>query len=263
VRRSGEAVIAAAWHDGTVTAPLTPPHQPQPNDPWQAPPSGSHVLPGKDPDAQERRTELLQGALVAVVLTVAGVALGLLWLWLAPRVPLVSDDTAVFLKNSEGEEAIGADGTFVLLALAFGLVSAVAVFLLRRRGGIPLVVGLALGGLLGSLLAWGLGTWLGPTSDVVAHAKEVGKGVTFDAPLKLHAVGAAVLAWPIAATAVHLGLTALFGPRDPEPEWMSPYGAQDAAPGGAYGQTPGGAEGAAPGSAEGQAPGGGRPSDGS
>ncbi|MDF6021677.1 ABC transporter permease [Streptomyces sp. JH34] len=234
-----------------MTAPLTPPHQPQPNDPWQAPPSGSHVVPGKDPDAEERRAELRQGALTAAVLTVAGVLLGLLWVWLAPRVPLVSDDTAVFLKNSEGEEAIGADGTFVLLALAFGLVSAAAVFLLRRRGGIPLVVGLALGGLLGSLLAWGLGTWLGPTSDVVAHAKEVGKGVTFDAPLKLHAVGAAVLAWPIAAMIVHLGLTALFGPRDPEPEWAFPYGTQDEGPGSAPGQASGGGGSPAPGHAGG------------
>jgi len=246
-----------------VTAPLTPPHQPQPNDPWQGPPAGSHAVPADRPGADERRVELRQGAAIAALLTVAGLVLGLLWLWLAPRVPLVSDDTAVFLKNSEGEEAIGADGTFVLLALAFGLVSGLAVFLFRRRGGIPLVVGLALGGLLGSLLAWGIGTWFGPTSDVVAHAKEVGKGVTFDAPLELHAVGAGMLAWPVAAMIVHLGLTALFGPRDPEPEWMSPYGAHDVAPGGAYGQTPGGAEGAAPGSAEGQAPGGGRPSDGS
>ncbi|MER6240872.1 ABC transporter permease [Streptomyces clavifer] len=226
-----------AWHDGTVTAPLTPPHQPRPHDPWQAPPSGSHAVPGgPEPlDAADRAAELKQGAVVAALLTVAGVALGLLWLWLAPRVPLVSDETAVFLKNSEGEEAIGADGTFVLLGLAFGLVSAAAVFLCRRRGGIPLVVGLALGGLLGSLLAWGIGTWLGPTSDVVAHAREVGKGVTFDAPLKLHAVGAAMLAWPIAAMIVHLGLTALFGPRDPEPEWDA-HGEPE--PGAAFGGGP-------------------------
>jgi hypothetical protein len=207
-----------------VTAPLTPPHQPQPNDPWQAPPSGSHVTPGEQSGAEVRRAELRQGAVIAVLLTVAGAGLGLLWLWLAPRVPLVSDGTAVFLKNSEGEEAVGADGTFVLLALAFGLVSAVVVFLFRRRGGIPLVVGLALGGLLGSLLAWGIGTWFGPTPDVVAHAKQVGKGVTFDAPLELHAVGAGMLAWPVAAMIVHLGLTALFGPRDPEPERGAPYG---------------------------------------
>ncbi|MFE5244910.1 MULTISPECIES: ABC transporter permease [unclassified Streptomyces] len=211
-----------------MTAPLTPPHQPQPNDPWQVPPSGSHALPGEQPGRAERRAEIRQAAVITGLLTVAGVGLGLLWLLLAPRVPLVSDDTAVFLKNSEGEEVIGADGTFVLLALAFGLVSAVAVFLFRRRGGIPLVVALAVGGLLGSLLAWGIGTWFGPTSDVVAHAKEVGKGVTFDAPLELHAVGAGMLSWPVAAMIVHLGLTALFGPRDPEPEWAAygePYGA--------------------------------------
>ncbi|MEU1212373.1 ABC transporter permease [Streptomyces sp. NPDC005790] len=245
-----------AWHDGTVTAPLTPPHQPQPNDPWQVPPSGSHAVPGGEPGVAERRAEVRQGALIAAVLTVAGVGLGLLWLWLAPRVPLVSDDTAVFLENSEGEEAMGADGTFVLLGLAFGLVSALAVFLFRRRGGIPLVVGLALGGLLGSLLAWGTGTWLGPTSDVVAHAKEVGKGVTFDAPLELHAVGAAVLAWPIAAMLVHLGLTASFGPRDPEPEWGSPYWAPQAGPG------TGTAFGPAPQLAEEPEAEGGRPADG-
>jgi hypothetical protein len=240
---------------------LTPPHQPQPNDPWQTP-SGSHAAPGGQPGPDERRTEIIQAAVIAAVLTAVGAALGWLWVWLAPRVPLVSDDTAVFLKNSEGEEAIGADGTFVLLALAFGLVSAVAVFLLRRRGGIPLVVGLALGGLLGSLLAWGMGTWFGPTSDVVAHAKEVGKGVTFDAPLELHAVGAAILAWPIAAMIVHLGLTALFGPRDPEPDWgvfhgaSAYYGAPQAGPeaGKTFGPPPGPAE--EPGAADG------RPSDG-
>lgn len=151
-------------------------------------------------------------------MTVAGVALGLLWLWLAPRVPLVSDDTAVFLSDSEGEEAIGADGTFILLALAFGAVSAGLVFWFHRKGGIALVVALAVGGVLGSVLAWQLGTWLGPTDDVVAHAREAGKGVIFDAPLELHAKGA-LLAWSLAAMAVHLGLTGMFGPRDPEPEW--------------------------------------------
>lgn len=156
---------------------------------------------------------------VALFVTVAGIGLAFLWLWLAPRIPLISDGTAVFLSDSEGEEAIGADGTFVLLALAFGAVSAVLAFLFQRRGGIALVVGLAVGGVLGSLLAWRLGVWLGPTQDVVAHAREVGKGVVFDAPLRLRAKWAALLAWPLAAMAVHLGLTALFGPRDPEPEW--------------------------------------------
>ncbi|MEW1687914.1 ABC transporter permease [Streptomyces sp. NPDC091265] len=225
-----------------MTAPLTPPHQPSPHDPWHKPPNGggpggSH--PGtllESPEDKDLRTDLRRAALVGVAVTVAGVALGLLWLWLAPRVPLVSDNTAVFLSDSEGEEAIGADGTFALLALAFGALSAVLAFLFHRRGGIALVVGLALGGLLGSLLAWQLGTRLGPTDDVVAHAREVGKGVVFDAPLELHAKGA-LLAWSLAAMAVHLGLTALFGPRDPEPEW-GVYHAAGAAP--PYGAGPSG-----------------------
>ncbi|GAA2961283.1 ABC transporter permease [Streptomyces enissocaesilis] len=233
-----------------MTAPLTPPHRQPPNDPWQkadaeaAAPLPSWPHHGHGPDAVTATeadgvgggeqdislsTEVVRAFVVVLALTVLGVALGLLWLWLAPRVPLVSTDKAVFLKDTEGEEAVGADGTFVLLALTFGAVGAALAFWFNRRGGIPLVVGLALGGLLGSLLAWGVGVWFGPTDDVVARAREVGQGVTFDAPLKLGAKGA-LLAWPMAAMLVHLALTALFGPRDPEPEWGTAYGDPGPAP---------------------------------
>lgn len=168
------------------------------------------------------KSEARQAAVILVAVAAAGVLLGLLWLWLAPRVPLIADSQAVYLKDSEGEQAIGVDGTFTLLALGFGVLSAAVVFLLRRRGGAPLVVALAVGGVLAGVIAWRLGVWLGPTQDVVAHAKQVGQGVSFDAPLELKAKGA-LLAWPVAAMAVHLGLTALFGPRDPEPFLESPY----------------------------------------
>jgi hypothetical protein len=166
------------------------------------------------------KTELREAAVTTVAVTLAGALLGVLWWWLAPHVPLVGDVSGgswvVYLKDTEGEQAVGVDGTFTLLALAFGTVSAGVAFLARRRGGVPLVVALAVGGLLGSLLAWRLGVWLGPEQDVVAHAKEVGKGVTFSAPFRLGAKGA-LLAWSLSALAVHLGLTAMFGPRDPEP----------------------------------------------
>ncbi|GAA0622534.1 DUF2567 domain-containing protein [Streptomyces crystallinus] len=205
-----------------MTAPLTPPHQPPPDDDaWQdsAQPrsgpgaEGPYALASEEGTAM--RTELREAVVAAFAVAVTGVLLGLLWVWLAPRVPLVSDDKAVFLKDTEGEEAIGADGTFILLALAFGVVCAAVVFLLRKRGGIPLVVGLAAGALLGSWLAVTLGEWLGPTDDVVAAARAAGKGVVFDAPLRLNAKGA-LLAWPLAAMGTHLALTALFAPRDPE-----------------------------------------------
>ncbi|MFB7516065.1 DUF2567 domain-containing protein [Streptomyces sp. NPDC056144] len=201
-----------------MTAPLTPPHQPQPHDPaWPPPPPGTD--PVGDPITS---AEVVQGIVVTLVSAVTGVLLGGLWLWLAPRVQLISDGKGVYLRDSEGESAIGADGTFVLLALAFGAVAALVVFLARRKGGVPLVLGLALGGVLGSLLAWGVGTWFGPTNDVVAHAKAVGPQVVFEAPLELNMAAAAMLAWPLAAMIVHLTLTALFGPRDPEPEHWGP-----------------------------------------
>ncbi|MFD7668241.1 ABC transporter permease [Streptomyces sp. NPDC059788] len=212
-----------------MTAPQTP-HDDQPHDnrppeqphhPWAAP-SGA---PSADPtpggsavqDRAELRRELREAALIALVVTVCGALLGALWVWLAPRVPLIADGSGnVYLKNIEGEESVGGDGTFILMALGFGVVCAAAVFLIRRAGGIPLVVALVVGGLLGSVVAWRLGVWLGPTSDLAARAAEAGKGVTFDAPLRLQAKGA-LLAWPVAAMVTHLLLTGFFGPRDPEP----------------------------------------------
>lgn len=173
------------------------------------------------------KTELREAAVITVVVALFGALLGVLWWWLAPHVPLVGDIVdekwVVYLGDSEGEQAVGVDGTFTLLALGFGVVSAFVVFLLRRRGGVPLVVALGVGGLLGSLLAWRVGIWLGPAQDVIAHAKSVGKGVSFSAPLKLGAKGA-LLAWSLGALLVHLGLTALFGPRDPDPYQQAPYG---------------------------------------
>jgi hypothetical protein len=203
-----------------VNAPLTPPHRSSP-DPWHQPeegvPGGGHWPEQPEtPAGPGMRAELVRAGLVLVATAAFGLLLGALWVWLAPKVPLTSDSSAILLKDVEGEEAIGADGTFVLLALAFGLVSAVAVFLWRRQGGVPLVFGLALGGLAASFVAWKFGQLLGPTTDVVAHAKQVGQGHTFDAPLELGMKGA-LLAWPVAAMLVHLGLTAFFGPRDPEP----------------------------------------------
>ncbi|WP_156723930.1 DUF2567 domain-containing protein [Streptomyces apocyni] len=219
-----------------MTAPLTPPHQPppdhqppdepppgQPHDPWQAPPPGAAVTPPSHEDpGPGMKVELREAVLIVVaVAAVGGSLLGLLWSWLAPRVPLISDGEAVFLRDNEGEQAIGADGTFILLALVIGLVSAVLVFLLRKRGGVPLAVGLMLGGLLGSVVAWRFGIWLGPGGDVVERAKDAGAGVPFDAPLKLHAKGA-LLAWPIVSMAALMALMAAFGPRDPEPPGYLP-----------------------------------------
>ncbi|MFI8187984.1 AAA family ATPase [Streptomyces sp. NPDC085946] len=215
-----------------MTAPLTPPpHEHSTYQEWQVPPAGPDAKTGAyEQDGPGMKTEVREAVVTAVAVALGGVLLGVLWWWLAPRVPLVGEVTdgnwVVYLKETEGEQAVGGDGTFTLLALAFGALSALAVFAVRRRGGVPLVAGLGVGGLLGALLAWRTGVWLGPAQDVVAHAREVGRGVTFSAPLRLEAKGA-LLAWPLGALVLHLGLTAMFGPRDPEPVYPEPGHPQD------------------------------------
>ncbi|MGC9438560.1 AAA family ATPase [Streptomyces sp. WG5] len=222
-----------------MTAPLTPPPPPNEHSSYQGgpvpPPVGAHALgTGSgttrdhhgEQDGPGMLSEVRQAAVTVVAVALSGALLGVLWWQLAPSVPLVGgvlgDSWAVVPENPEGERVVGVDGVFTLLALAFGALSAVVVFLLRRRGGVPLVVALAVGGLLGSLLAWRVGVWLGPTQDVIAHAKDVGQGVTFSAPMELGAKGA-LLVWSVAALVVHLSLTGLFGPRDPEPDpWPEP-----------------------------------------
>ncbi len=143
-----------------MTAPLTPPPPPRDqssHEPWQPPGDPDHQgdpgTPGagyssygpqdssagqSDQDGPGWKTEVIEAVVVTVASAVGGVLLGVLWWWLAPHVPLVGDvvdkSWVVYLKDSEGEQAVGVDGTFTLLAVAFGVVSALVVFLLRRRG---------------------------------------------------------------------------------------------------------------------------------
>jgi hypothetical protein len=206
------------------------------HDPWAVSPAAEGGDSGTGASAagpawgREIREALLVGLPVAAV---TGALLGLLWWWRAPRVPLVSDGEAVLLLNSEGQQAIGADGTFLLLGLLIGVVTGIVVFALRRAGGGGVVIGLAAGALLGSWLAWRLGVWLGPTEDIAGAAEAAGVGVSFDAPLDLGARGV-LLGLPFAALAVHLLCVAAWGPREEPrlpaelPNWRAPHRPDDA-----------------------------------
>jgi hypothetical protein len=204
-----------------VTAPLTP------NDPLPPhPPSDSDGLT----EAPTWKRDLRDGLIVALLVTVCGLALGGLWLWLAPKVPMYSDGSAIYLRDPEGEQAIGADGVFTFLGIALGVLSGAATFWWRRKtGGAVLVAALAVGGLLASVVAWRFGTALGPTSNLVAHAKQAGVGKTFLGPLQLNAK-AALVAWPAAAMLTLLCLTTLLTTQPavhPQwPGWSDPRGPQ-------------------------------------
>ncbi|MEV4612883.1 hypothetical protein AB0K43_09800 [Kitasatospora sp. NPDC049258] len=184
-------------------------------DPYAPPPAGGPTEPAE-------RTALLPelriGALTCLAGALLGVLVGLLWFWLAPRVMFQVSGNQILYMDPEGEQRAGADAVFALLAVGAGVLSAVVAFLATRGrgGGIAVAVGLAVGGLAGSLAAWQLGAALGPTADLPAHARQVGDGGTFSAPLELGAHGA-LLVWPMTAMVLLLALSAAFGKREPDP----------------------------------------------
>ncbi|QKW19166.1 hypothetical protein HUT16_08900 [Kitasatospora sp. NA04385] len=217
-----------------MTVPNTPAGSTPGPDPY--PP----VFPPPQPPARAQRPplgpELRIGAVITGAGVVLGAVLGLLWLWLAPRVGYAVQDNHILYRDPEGEELIGSVGVFSLLGLGFGLLTSLGAFLWTRArsGGIAVAVGLAAGGLLGSVIAWQLGIHLGATSDLRAHARAVGDGGTFDGPLELTAKGA-LMVWPMTAMIVLLFLSATFGKREPDrpPYWATPGPVQ------APGQEPG------------------------
>ncbi|MFE6052251.1 hypothetical protein ACFQ6N_15975 [Kitasatospora sp. NPDC056446] len=211
-------------------------------DPFAPPPVAGPVAPvasdGQAPSPGQRlRPEVRLGAGVVLACLVAGLVMAALWAWLAPKVPLVVDGDRILYVDPEGEQRAGADAVFVIIALGAGIVTALGAFLVTRRrgGGIAVALGLAVGGLLGSLGAWRIGRWLGPSNDLIGEARRVGNGGHFDASIDLGALGA-LLVWPMAAMVVLLALSAAFGKReeDPPPYWGAPV-APPAAPAGSVG----------------------------
>ncbi|MBW1604030.1 hypothetical protein JJV70_18350 [Streptomyces sp. JJ66] len=153
----------------------------------------------------------------AAAVTLLGPVLGLLWWWLAPDVAYVSDGQQAFLRHNESEASFGVDGTFVLLAALLGIVCGALAFLVRRHGGVGVVLGLTSGGVLGSWLAAWLGGVLGPGADLTARALDAGRGGVFTGPLELSSM-VLLLVWPLAAVATHLVALGTRGPRDADPQ---------------------------------------------
>ncbi|MFF7988679.1 hypothetical protein ACFZDG_02655 [Kitasatospora xanthocidica] len=199
-------------------------------DPYAPPPETAPVAsdPAGAPGetlAQRLLPEVRLGAGVVLACLVAGLVVAALWAWLAPKVPLVVDGDRILYVDPEGEQRAGADAVFVLIGLGAGILTALGAFLATRRrgGGIAVALGLAVGGLLGSLGAWRIGRWLGPGDDLIGEARRVGNGGHFDANIDLGALGA-LLVWPMAAMVVLLALSAAVGKReeDPPPYWGAP-----------------------------------------
>jgi len=110
------------------------------------------------------------GARVAATLAGVGIVVGLVWWWLAPVAAVRLEPDGGFFVDPDPESYIASDVWFAALSLVAGVLAGVLLWRVVHRSAVAGVVGLAVGGTLGALLAAWVGERLGHT-DPAAVAK--------------------------------------------------------------------------------------------
>ncbi len=179
------------------TPPADPGADPYPYGPWEAEP------PPRRPWKQTLRIAVL----TALAIAVAGVVLGVTWHFVAPTVPVLDTGPGGIVVNDPSpEEYVAADGWFTLLGFAFGVVAAVAAWMVRRRDrGPALLLAVTVGAFGAALVAWQAGQWIG-RGAYQSWRGSATTGGTFHAPPELHTHG--VLLVPAFAAAIVMTLLA-------------------------------------------------------
>jgi hypothetical protein len=151
---------------------------------------------------------------LTITALVLGLVVGVLWVWLAPDVLLRGGADDAFLDELQGGRIFARNGWFAVLAGAAGVVVAFVGWFRHRDTPVPLLVGLAISGLLGSVVAWRLGVAVGPDS-LAAQREALGGDQPLQAPLRIDAPGV-LFAWSVLSIATVFVL-ALFqrNPRRP------------------------------------------------
>jgi len=157
------------------------------------------------------RADLLPALSVLSAVTLFGLALGWLWSRLAPpqRMVITQDGTPVPL-TAESYHRFDDLVLFVLLGLAAGFVTGVAVWFLREHRGPVVMIAATLGSALGGWLAMQVGTaWAEGRYPVAGDVKVL--DVVLKAP-QLES-GWGLLAWPL-TTALLYGVLAAWNSMD-------------------------------------------------
>lgn len=134
--------------------------------------------------------------LVLISAAVLGVAGGLAWWQLAEPGQWQMRDVGIALTEEASRGQFQVVVVFTLVGVIAALAWAVVLSLLAREAGWPLVVLLIIGAVLASLVAWQVGSTLGPPPPETVAGLEDGDTVPDE--LMVDSV-APFLAWPIAA----------------------------------------------------------------
>jgi hypothetical protein len=164
----------------------------------------------EEPPQRPRRPlhrTLAATGLTVVALAVLGGPLGLLWRLLAPTVPVINaGDARIVINEQSPEEFVAADGWFTILGFAFGLLVAVAAWLvLRRFRGPWLLISVTVGTFAAAVVAWQVGRLIG-LGAYQDWQRTSALRDTYQAPPDLHAY--AVLLVPAFAAVIVLTLAA-------------------------------------------------------
>ncbi len=151
---------------------------------------GLTVTPG------ERRTA---GRLV-LLLGLVGIPAGLVWLAVAPRRDYEVVEGGFQALEPNSEALIGADGWLLLITGVLGIVVAVLVWRIPRDRGVGVLLGMALGMLVLSIVAWQVGEAIGAGSSAAEQAQ---LGAIVTPPLQLRAIPALIFG-PFLATLTYL-----------------------------------------------------------
>ena len=127
---------------------------------------------------------------------VVGLALGVIWWRLAPRVQVTVDSGQFVEFQPSG--FLASDVTFAFLAIVAGVLVTIGLATMRREHLASVLVAALASGVVGSLAMW----WVGHSLGGVQIDGLAGTQNPFvDGPLALHMPAVALL-WPIAAAAV-------------------------------------------------------------
>ena len=141
------------------------------------------------------RSDALAGLVTAVTCVLLGAPVGLLWAAVAPKVTVDVDGSAISLI-SDASTFIAGDAWFLGVVFVAGLLTGVLAWLLGRRYGPGVVLGLTAGGLLAAYVAARTGQLV--DEGVARQAVEAGRMGGVQLSLVLRS-SEAVLGWPVGA----------------------------------------------------------------
>ncbi len=127
---------------------------------------------------------------------VIGLALGVIWWRLAPRVQVVVDSGQFVEFQPTG--FLASDVAFAFLAILAGILVTIGLATMRREHLLSVLIAGVLSGVVGSLAMWWVGHSLG---GVEIEGLAGTQDQLMDGPLVLH-MPAVVMLWPIAAAGV-------------------------------------------------------------